>query len=121
MDKTKLRKIAIALLLAAIVAWFIFSNVFMVKYSGTFHMHDGHEWTKLEWEVLEGDADKLTASLSSPDTLEVKYDGDYDLEVDFFMTDINGESATYRLSAYQEWNNATDGWDMQSDFELLVP
>lgn len=110
------------ILIAVIVlaaAWFIIGNTILKGYSGTFALHDGHDWTEVEWKVLEGDAGRLSVKMEKTNKLKVKYDGEWDLVVKLFFSNAAGESAVYELHIYEEWDLANDNWQTVSDLTLI--
>lgn len=113
------KKILIGAFLVLVVAWFVISNVFMTKYTGTFNLSDGKEWTSISWEVKEGEADKFSAKLSDPKKIEVSYNGDYDLLVNMTLGNENGDSAVYELHAYSDWDPGLDTTTVISDFTKI--
>lgn len=113
------RKIMAAVAAAAVAAWFIIFNTVLSGYSGTYHLHDGHEWTQLSWEVLNGDADQFTAELAGPQKLKVSYKGEYELAVLLTLKDNAGNSSCYELKLFEETVPPDNTLEVQTEFTLL--
>lgn len=114
-----LKKILIGVGALAVIAWFVIANVFMTKYTGTFHMKDGGNWTKVTAEIEEGDADKFTAEMKDGQTLKVSYDGKFELRAVLTFTDGNGKTARYSLWVYQAHAAGEDGLETRTSFERI--
>lgn len=111
-----MKKIIPVVLIGLVIAGAIIAVSLFGTCSATFHLNDGHEWTDVSFEVTEGEADKLTASMEGPQELKVTYDGDSDLHARFTLSNAQGESACYELHMYHRWDSAQDKDEVVTDF-----
>ena len=113
------KKILLGVVLLAIVGWFVIMNTVFKGFSGTYHLHDNKDWTKISCKVTEGDADQFSAELSGPQVIKVKYKGEYDLRVEITLETATGETGRYELHAYQDYDFATETWTTESDLTKI--
>ena len=111
-----MKKVIPIVLLSLAVAWIIIANVFLVKYSSTFYLTDGQEWTSVNYEVSEGETDKFTAELTGAQKLKVTYDGSFNLRATINLSNAQGETASYELYVSEQWNAVQERNEVVGDF-----
>lgn len=113
------KKILIAVVLVAIVAWFVIGNVFMKNYTGTFHLDKNHAWEITNYAVQEGDEDKFDVKISDGNKLKVTYDGEYELSAIITLRNELGETTNYKLRLYKRNDITNDTWVVEADFNKI--
>lgn len=115
MKKSKLSTVLILVIVILAAGWLVAANVFFGKFTGSFHLTDGHAWTDISYEVKSGEADKFSAQLTDPDCIEVKYDGEEDLMAEITLRDDAGETGNYELTLRTVYDTTREEYEIESE------